>query len=232
MMIEKRILEFEKLGFGMFVHFGLYSVLGKGEWAMSDTNIVSRQSYKELIDQFCVKEGFFREIAETAKNAGCKYIILTARHHDGFSLYDTKGLSDFDVMKSPTKRDLVKEFVDECNNFGLIPFLYHTGVDWTRESFNNDFKSYLEYLRKSVELLCTNYGKIGGFWFDGFWDRDDWEFDKLTGVIRKYQPDSIIVLNRGLVKNEKHNRDVDCLTFERHNPRKESEIDGYRCQPD
>lgn len=231
MEIRSYIKDFEKLGFGMFVHFGLYSLLGKGEWALHGKSVIEREQYNQLINEFDIKEGYFKDIVKTAKDAGCKYIILTTRHHDGFSLYDTKGLSDFDVMHSPTGRDILAEFVSECNQEGIVPFFYHTGIDWNRKEFNDDFPAYLEYLYKSIEFLCTNYGRIGGLWFDGFWDRDDWNFDRLIEIIRTNQPNAMIVFNRGLLHNENYAKEVDCLTFERSNPRNESNSDDrYRAR--
>lgn len=158
MIIEKRIKEFEKLGFGMFVHFGLYSILGKGEWSKHIYKIPDNE-YEPLKDKFEPDTDWAEKLAETARNTGCKYITLTTRHHDGFSLYDTKGMNDYDAPHSKCGRDIVKEFVDACNKHGIIPFFYHTLLDWYNKDYVNDFNSYLEYLRKSIEILCTNYGK-------------------------------------------------------------------------
>ena len=166
MIIKQYIKDFENLGFGMFVHFGLYSVLGKGEWAkkllaISDEDIINwRKTF--------IRNGLGDRLVTTAKRAGCKYITLTTRHHDGYSLYDTCGLNELDAPHT-CGRDLVREFVDACRRQDIIPFFYHTLLDWHEESYRTDFKEYLKYLRKSVELLCTNYGKIGGLWFDGMW---------------------------------------------------------------
>ena len=157
----------------------------------------------------------------TAKNAGCKYITLTTRHHEGFSLYDTKGLCDFDAPHSAAKRDLIKEFVEACNRHGIVPFFYHTTLDWYQKDFHEDFDSYLEYLRKSVEVLCTNYGKIGGLWFDGNWSKTDadWKEDALYATIRQHQPDAIIINNTGLVqRGEIGNPELDSVTFEQGRP--------------
>jgi alpha-L-fucosidase len=118
-------------------------------------------------------------------------------------------------------RDLVREFVDECNAQGVIPFFYHTLLDWHEESYQSDFKTYLQYLRDSVEILCKNYGKIGGFWFDGMWNKpnDDWEEDALYGTIRKYQPNAMIINNTGLsARGELGHIELDSVTFERGRP--------------
>jgi len=220
MIIEKRVKDFEALGFGMFVHFGLYSVLGKGEWIQNLGNVPSDE-YAKLTEQFSPKEDWAERLVRTAKAAGCKYITLTTRHHDGFSLYDTCGLNDFDAPHSLCGRDLVREFVDACNAQGIIPFFYHTLLDWKVESYKNDFKEYLVYLRKSVEIICKNYGKIGGIWFDGMWDRrnDDWEEDALYSMIRSYQPDAMIINNTGLSERGALGHiELDSVTFERGRP--------------
>lgn len=217
---EKRIVDFENMGFGMFVHFGLYSQLGMGEWTY---HIHKRDmnDYKKLMDTFTAEDFDADELVLTAKNAGCKYITLTTRHHEGFSLFDTKGLCDFDAPHSPAKRDLIREFVDACNRHGIVPFFYHTTLDWYQPDFNENFDKYLEYLRKSVEVLCKNYGKIGGLWFDGNWSKKDadWKEDELYATIRKYQPDAIIVNNTGLsARGETGNPEIDSVTFEQGRP--------------
>ena len=220
MIIEKRIKDFEKLGFGMFVHFGLYSILESGEWIKHHANIPFEE-YKQLKEKFNPEKDWAKKLVSTAKAAGCKYITLTSRHHEGFSLYDTCGLNEFDAPHSPAGRDLVREFVDACNEEGIIPFFYHTLLDWSIPSYKENFPEYLSYLRKSVELLCKNYGKIGGIWFDGTWDRpnDDWEEDKLYSLIRSYQPDAMIINNTGLgARGALGHIELDSVTFERGNP--------------
>ena len=219
MIVKQYIKEFEKLGFGMFVHFGIYSVLGKGEWAKHMLNI-PYEEYDKLIPQFKPEADWAEKLVATAKNAGCKYITLTTRHHDGFSLYDTCELNDYDTVAG-CGRDLVREFVDACNAAGIIPFFYHTLLDWHEPLYQSDFKAYLQYLRRSIEILCTKYGKIGGFWFDGMWDKrdEDWEEDLLYGTIRKYQPDAMIINNTGLGhQGELGHIELDSVTFERGKP--------------
>jgi len=217
---EKYVADFEKLGFGMFVHWGIYSQLGKGEWVF-DNEKLDMNEYKKLADTFTAEDFDAEELVLTAKSAGCKYITLTTRHHDGFSLYDTCGLNDFDAPHSGAKRDLIKEFVDACRKHDIVPFFYHTTLDWYNKDFENDFDAYLEYLRKSVEILCKNYGKIGGLWFDGNWSKEDadWKESELYATIRKYQPEAIIVNNTGLDERGKTgNIEIDSVTYERGRP--------------
>ena len=104
------IERFKKLGFGLFCHFGLFSILGRGEWASYHYKM-DRAKYNKLIDRFEVAEDWAKKLVATAKNAGCKYITLTTRHHEGFSLFDTRGLNEFDAPHSACGRDLIKEFV-------------------------------------------------------------------------------------------------------------------------
>ena len=209
------IRDFEQLGFGMFVHLGLYSDLQMGEWAYHIHHL-SPTDYRARKQNFAVTG--LDEIIDTAKSAGCRYVILTTRHHDGFSLYDTRGLSDFDVMHTPYGKDLVAEFVSRCREADLVPFLYHTTLDWSREDFETDFDSYLDYLYQSVEILCTSYGKIGGLWFDGNWAKKDadWKEDRLYAMIRYHQPDAMIINNTGLhARGQTGHPQIDAVTFER-----------------
>lgn len=219
MIVKQYIKDFENLGLGLFVHFGIYSVIERGEW-VKFADEMNREEYFAYAKQFNPAPDWADRLVKTAKEAGCKYITLTTRHHDGFSLYDTCGLSELDTMHT-CGRDLVREFVDACRKEGVIPFFYHTIIDWFDERYEADFKAYLQYLRDSVEVLCKNYGKIGGLWFDGMWNSDtvDWEEDALYGVIRKYQPETMIINNTGLSKlGELGHIELDSVTFERGKP--------------
>lgn len=220
MIIKQYIKNFEQLGFGMFVHFGLYSQIENGEWVQALHGIPGEE-YQKLADTFCPKENWAVELARTAKKAGCKYINITTRHHDGFSLFDTCGLNTYDAPHSACGRDLIREFVDACRAEGLIPFFYHTLMDWYHPDYENHFSQYLQYLRDSVALLCKNYGKIGGFWFDGMWHKpeEDWEEDALYATIRRYQPEAMIINNTGLSAGGKlGHMELDSVTFERGKP--------------
>ncbi len=217
---KQYIKDFEQLGLGVFVHFGLYSLLESGEWTL-ELNKRNPDEYKKLTEKF--NPGDMGEMVREIKKSGAKYITLTTRHHDGFSLYDTCGLSDYDAPHSAAKRDLVREFVDACREEDIVPFFYHTIIDWSRPDYETDFEGYLKYLRDSVEILCRNYGKIGGLWFDGMWDKtgdgDVWQEDELYSLIRKYQPDAMIINNTGLHRlGEQGHPEIDSVTFERGNP--------------
>ena len=214
------IERFKMLGFGLFCHFGLYSRQGIGEWA-SHIYKLDRNEYNKLAQEFDVAKDWAKQLVTTAKSAGCKYITLTTRHHEGFSLFDTCGLNDFDAPHSACKRDLVREFVDACNAEGIVPFFYHTLLDWYQTDYKDNFPKYIDYLIASVEILCKNYGKIGGLWFDGFWDKPDadWQFDRLYATIRKYQPEAMIINNTGLsALGEVSHAEIDSVTFERGKP--------------
>lgn len=220
-MSYEYVERFRHLGFGMFVHFGLYSTVGKGEWYLFNNPKADKDKYNALPTKFKIKPDWAKQLVSTAKQAGCKYITLTTRHHDGFSLYDTCGLNEFDAPHSATGRDLVREFVDECNKQGILPMFYHTLLDWHHPDYNANFDRYQDYLIKSVELLCTNYGKIGGLWFDGFWDKPkaNWRFDELYATIRKHQPEAMIINNTGMgdMGRVSHEQ-IDSVTFERGTP--------------
>lgn len=219
MIIKQYIKDFEQLGFGMFIHFGLYSLIGRGEW-VKDAYQTPDAEYEAYAKQFNPKPDWAMELVKTAKNAGCKYITITTRHHDGYSLFDTCGLNDYDAPHS-CGRDLIREFVDACRTYDIIPFFYHTLLDWHEKTFYTDFPTYLDYLRKSVEILCANYGKIGGLWFDGMWSKpnDDWEEDALYGTIRKHQPEAMIINNTGLSAHGALGHvELDSVTFERGKP--------------
>ena len=244
---EARIARFEQLAFGMFVHFGLYSILGRGEW-VREIEKIPAEEYESLTARF--NPGNMRQFVKVAKAAGCSYVTLTTRHHDGFSLYDASCAGDrladcagdrvdggcagdrlasgpasaidlFDAVHSAAGRDLVTEFVEACRAEGIVPFFYHTTLDWHRREFRDDFPAYLRYLERSVEILCRNYGPVGGFWFDGNWSRKDvdWHEDRLYRLIRRLQPEAMIINNTGMEARGKVGcEEIDAVTFERGRP--------------
>ncbi|MCO5296616.1 MAG: alpha-L-fucosidase [Fimbriimonadaceae bacterium] len=201
--------------FGMFIHWGLYSIpAGKwgdstnhAEWILTTAQIPVRQ-YEKFKDQFNPVKFDADEICRIAKDAGMKYIVITTKHHDGFALFDSK-VSDYDVMATPFKRDIMKELAEACRRHGLKMCWYHSIMDWhhpdylprraweDRTAEGADFKRYFEYLKAQVTELLTNYGDIGIMWFDGEWE-STWthEYGKeLYELCRKLQP-KVIVNNR------------------------------------
>ena len=237
--MEPRIAEFHRRSLGLFVHYGAYVQYRHGEWALELCRIDPADYEKAALR--CDFSSFnANNIIRAAKACGARYVTFTTRHHDGFSLYDTRGLSDYDVMHTPNGRDLVKEFVDACHRNDILPFLYHTTLDWHHPDFKTDFVRYQKYLQNSIEILCRNYGPIGGFWLDGNWSRptEDWDLDGLYGVIRRYQPNAIIINNTGLeAQGVFGHREIDCVTFEQGTPQKldctgmEKEYMGEMCYP-
>ncbi len=224
------VKDFKKLGFGMFVHFGLYSVLGAGEWyyecAYNGGRIkkpISMEQYiASTMPKFNPKKNWARDLCKLAKEAGCRYVTLTTRHHEGFSLYDTRGLNAYDAPHSPAKRDLVAEFVEACHTFGLLPVFYHTVIDWWNKDYQEGrYESYFDYLRRSIEILCKNYGEVGGFWFDGTWGLPKGVTfpEDIYMLIHTLQPRAIITNNTGLdFGGQKGASEIDCVTFERGKP--------------
>ncbi len=159
-----RIAQFERLGYGLFLHWGLYSQLEKGEWIL-EAEKIPFQKYEQLASTFTAADFDAPAIARLAREGGMRYAVLTTRHHEGFSLYDTRGLSTFDSLHAPAQRDLAAEFAEACRAVDIVPFFYHTTLDWRWNSATcseKKFKEYLEYLNDSVEILCRHYGKIGG----------------------------------------------------------------------
>jgi len=198
--------------FGMFIHFGLYSNLGIGEWARSN-NEIPLADYSHLFNEFTCENLDFRQYAKLAKQAGMKYVVLTAKHHEGFCLFNTK-TTDYNSVQSPAKRDLVKEFVEAVRDEGLKVGLYYSLIDWYQKDYphygdryhpernnpketneNRDFNQYLKIMHTQVKELVSNYGKLDILWFDFSYDQlkgEAWKASELLEMVRSYQKDVII----------------------------------------
>jgi len=217
---EERIRSFENRAYGLFLHWGLYSLIGKGEWARFHHKM-DPGHYTSLMEKFTAEAFDADALVRFAAACGFRYICLTSRHHDGFSLYDTRGLNTYDAPHAACGRDLVGELADACHHHGMGFFLYHTTLDWWEPRFESDWKGYLQYLRDSVRILCTHYGKVDGLWFDGNWARKDrdWEEDALYDMIRYLQPEAMIINNSsvGALGALGHSA-LDAVTFEQGLP--------------
>ncbi len=217
------VARFESLAYGLFVHYGLYSLHGRGEWVLK-WHQLPFDEYRRNMERFTAAGFDGRELARFARRCGMRYIVLGTRHHDGFSLYDTRGLNDYDAPHSAAGRDLVADYVEGCRAEGIVPFFYHTTLDWSRGSETcgeTEFAGYIDYLVASVEILCTHYGPVGGFWFDGNWSRRDadWQEDRLYGRIRQLQPDALIINNSSInALGARGHPELDAVTFEQGRP--------------
>jgi alpha-L-fucosidase len=214
---------FDSARFGMFIHWGASSVLGHGEWVMNNRNI-RVEEYTRLKDIFNPIGFDASEWVRTAKNAGMQYITLITRHHDGFSLWETRQ-SDWSIASTPYRKDIVKQIADECHRQGLKLFLYYSLLDWHRSDYQyetgktgkgtgrtqkSDWNSYIAFMKAQLTELLTNYGEISGIWFDGHWDqldndydkslksKVDWRYDEIYGLIHRLQPGCMIGNNHHL----------------------------------
>ena len=164
---------FHEARFGIYVHFGLYSLLGRGEWTMYSERIPASE-YARLADDFHPDPGCAEEWVAAAKAAGAKYMVLTTRHHEGFCLFDSK-FSDFTSVKHGCKRDIVAEYVTAARAAGLKVGLYYSLLDWRFPGyfepamFPENKTLLVEYVHSQVCELMTNYGQIDLLEYDGGW---------------------------------------------------------------
>ncbi len=197
-----RIRWWQEARFGMFVHWGLYSQLGRHEWVMNRERIPIAE-YEPLADTWKPKERPAREWAALAKQAGMKYMVMTTKHHEGFCLWDTQ-MTDYNAVKRGPGRDLVAEYVEACREFGLKIGFYYSLMDWHHPDGAQCAvdeaarRRFLDYTQGLVRELMTNYGKIDILWYDVSWPLKSpelWESVKMTSMARELQP-HIIVNNR------------------------------------
>ncbi len=226
---DKRMAWWRDARFGMFVHYGLYAQIGRNEWAMSLENYPIDE-YEKLADTFNPKPGSPREWAKLAKEAGMKYMVLTTKHHEGFCLWDSK-MTDYNSVKRGPKRDIVKEYVDACREFGLRVGFYYSLMDWHhpdswRCAFDPEARArFLDYTKGLVKELMTQYGKIDILWYDvsrPFESWEGWESVQMNLMVRELQPE-ILINNRSKLDEdfgtpEEHISAMDrdweaCMTF-------------------
>ena len=208
---DQRMKWFHQARFGMFIHWGLYSVLGRGEWVMFQERIKARE-YARLAKRFKPKSFDAKALARTAAEAGMKYMVLTTRHHDGFCLFDSK-VSDFTAPKSAAGRDFVAEYADACRSAGLKVGFYYSLLDWrfpgyfepTVRKYQKSAEDLVDQAHAQVKELMSNYGKVDVLWYDGGWVAHGksgvtdiaafWRATELNAMVRRLQP-SILINNR------------------------------------
>jgi alpha-L-fucosidase len=206
--VPEELRWFDQARFGMFVHFGVYALLGRGEWVMYDENI-PREEYIKLGEQFNPVNFSAAEWVAIASEAGARYITVTAKHHDGFCLFDSE-YTDWKITNTPFHRDLIADLTDACQRRGMKIIYYYSQPDWHHpnyvhnkgafkdldnppESNQPDWDRYVEYYMGQVRELCTNYGQIDGIWFDGSHKtEEDWHGREVYEMIKELQPTAIV----------------------------------------
>ena len=211
----KRMEWYTQARFGMFLHWGLYSIPARGEWIRSFEKLTDEE-YGKYFEEFNPVDYDPKKWAKLAKKAGMKYMVLTAKHHDGFCLFDS-GYTDFKATNTKCGRDLIKEYVEAVRAEGLKVGLYYSLLDWHHEDYphfsdgahpmyqnpaypdeGRVWERYVEYLHNQVRELCTNYGKIDILWFDysfGEYSGEKWGATRLVNMVRQLQP-GVIIDNR------------------------------------
>lgn len=206
---------FQDAKFGMFIHWGVYSVMGGGgadhgiaEWIMNGQKIpISRY---EKLPKIFYPEAFDADAwVGLAKAAGMKYITITSKHHDGFAMYNSR-TSDYDIVdRTPYGKDVLKSLKEACDREGIKLFFYYSQLDWHHPDYyprgstgqyagrpdEGNWQNYMDYQHAQLTELLTNYGDIGGIWFDGWWDKKGdpaWQLEETYRLIHKLQPQALI----------------------------------------
>ncbi len=214
---------FQDNKYGMFIHWGLSSVPGDGEWVMQNRKI-KKEDYQRYLRVFNPVDYDAEEWVLTAKNAGMKYMVFVTRHHDGFSNWDTR-FSDWKITNTPYGKDVLKQLTEACRKHGMKLGLYYSTLDWYRTDYpyetgrtgqfsgrteKSDYSSYLQFMKDQLTELLLNYGPIMSIWFDGHWDqtnpeghhdrssRIDWKYDEIYSLIHRLQPSCLIGNNHHL----------------------------------
>lgn len=211
---QERTEWFRKARFGMFIHWGVYAIPARGEWVQTQESITSEIYQKLYVDHFNPVDYDPSEWAKLARKAGMKYAVITAKHHDGFCLFDSQ-YTEYKATNTPAGRDLIREFVDAFRAEGIRIGFYYSLIDWHHPDYPNvgnhpmagdpewnrktyNWDNYLTYMHNQVEELVTNYGKIDIMWFDysfGEYKGEKWKASELVQMVREKQP-GIIIDNR------------------------------------
>lgn len=196
---------FSQLRYGLFVHYGLYSLLASGEWVMNRQRIAPGD-YRQLADRFTAEHFDADQVCDLAVSAGMRYVVFTTMHHDGFRLYDT-GLSDFNSVRSACRRDLTAEMVAAARRRGLRIGLYHSLNNWMEQPDGvaaleqaDARQVFIERTHQRVEELARRYNPVDIFWYDGWWpfNADGWQSQRMNQTIRNHQPHILFNGRNGL----------------------------------
>jgi len=202
--------EFSDARFGIFLHWGIYSMFAQGEWYLNYGP--KHEEYAKAARGFYPADFNAAEWVSAIKRSGAKYICFTSRHHDGFSMWHT-AQSPYNIVDgTPFKRDIIKELSDECQRQGIKLHLYYSHIDWGRDDYPRgrtgrttgcdstkvDWPHYYNFMNRQLTELLTNYGPIGAIWFDGWWDHDsdsvpfNWQLDEQYKLIHDLQPSCLV----------------------------------------
>ena len=215
--------------FGLFIHWGVYSELGAGEWVMHNRQIPV-PAYEALAAAFDPTKFDAKAWVALARRAGVRYITITSRHHDGFSMFKTAETPYNIVDWTPFKRDPLAELALACHAAGIKLFFYYSQLDWHHPDYwprgatawdngrpaSGDWSRYLKFMNAQLSELLTHYGPVGGIWFDGMWDKPDadWHLSKTYALIHQLQPAALIIPNH----HQAPKPGEDVQTFERDLP--------------
>jgi alpha-L-fucosidase len=198
---------FEDAKLGLFIHWGVYSLLGKGEWVM-DNDKLPLDEYAKLPPRFNPAKFDAEAWVKLARSAGAKYITITSKHHDGFAMFPSR-LTDYDIIDAtPYRADPLHALADACRQHHIKLFFYYSLLDWHHPDYfprgktggsagrepKGDWKRYVTFYQGQIRELCTNYGEIGGIWLDGWWDRPqaDWDLAGTYRLIHELQPGALV----------------------------------------
>lgn len=242
----KRMEWWTEARFGMFIHWGLYSVASRHEWVQSREKL-SKDAYKKYFDAFDPDLYDPVEWARKAKATGMKYVVITAKHHEGFSLWDTK-FSEYKATNSKAKRDLLRPLIEAFRKEGLRVGLYFSLIDWDHPEFEidrlhpmrdskearlqaRDMNKYRAFMRNQLTELLTQYGRIDQLFLDYSYSgaegkgRLDWDSESLVKLVRKLQPDIILDDRLDLMDT---NWGWDYKTPEQYIPKEWPKVNGYQ----
>ena len=226
--------EFAEDRFGIFIHWGIYSMFAQGEWYLQNAGL-NRDEYAKAADAFYPHRFDAKSWVSAIKASGAKYICFTTRHHDSFSMWDSES-SEYNIVDAtPFGRDVLKELAKECRKQDIALHLYYSHADWSRDDYPRgrtakgvtgrdeskiNWRSYYDFMNRQITELLTDYGPIRAIWFDGWWDHDedatpfDWQLDEQYALVHKLQPSCMVANNHHQVPFEGE----DIQIFERDLP--------------
>ena len=224
--------QFAKDRFGIFIHWGIYSLYAQGEWYLQDARL-DRYEYAKAANAFYPHAFNAEQWIETFKEAGARYVTFTTRHHDGFSMWDTQQ-SNYNIMLTPYVKDIVRALAEACHKQNFPLHLYYSHIDWTRDDYpmgrtglhtgkdpkQANWAGYFDFMNRQLTELLTQYGAIRAVWFDGWWDQErakptfNWQLPEQYALIHRLQPGCLIGNNHHQTPHEGE----DIQLFERDVP--------------